>query len=258
MNRRSLLGGLGIAGVTAITTHLLSRSRKKRPKGIYLQMGTSITAGFHGPGSNLSPYIVGERLNLVPINAGFDGSSATPCGCKYLDDFSLERLVVAIHSHDWSAQDSSIQFLDPINKLSLSNLKGLSFENITYIGLEYSVNDFTICVPLKSFGESLRKAVLMLLSDFPKLHIFTIGPAWSPEGDSPNKLGYRLSAYANILSQVSSEIGIPYLDMMRRMPLTAENDLVFTFDGKHPNETGARVRGEITASFMKEAFQPLN
>jgi hypothetical protein len=42
--------------------------------------------------------------------------------------------------------------------------------------------------------------------------------------------------------------------MMTRLGISSANADVFTFDGKHPNETGARVRGEITAAFIKEVF----
>jgi hypothetical protein len=52
-----------------------------------------------------SPVTVGSRLNLTPINVGFDGA----CGGEYQrsvnDDFSLRKLVDAITSGDWISAD---------------------------------------------------------------------------------------------------------------------------------------------------------
>jgi lysophospholipase L1-like esterase len=217
-------------------------------------MGTSITAGFHGPGSYLSPYIVGERLNLLPINAGFDGASAAPCNRKYWDDFCLARLVQAINARNWSAQDSSIGFMNAANKLSLSNLKATRFGEVTYLGLEYGVNDFTLSVPVDIFLESIRTAAKILLSDFPKIRLFTIGPTWNPNAARQNDAGVQLVDYSGAMADVSHDLGIPFLDMMTELALNDANVSFFTFDGTHPNETGARVRGEMTASFILKVF----
>jgi lysophospholipase L1-like esterase len=264
LSRRSIFQGLGLVGVTAaVTTEILSRQRAKaegqdcaraRPNGAYVQMGSSITAGLHGPGAYVSPYVVGERLNLTPVNAGFDGATATPSGRPGPDDFCLERLVDAIHAKDWSRQDASISSLDPGNSRSLSTLKAVEFDEVTYLGLEYGVNDFTLNATLEDFRRSIERAVARLHANFPKMRIFTIGPAWNPEADEPNKVGLALVDYAKAMAQLSREIGMPYLDIMTRLGISAANVDVFTFDGKHPNETGARVRGEITAAFIKEVF----
>lgn len=256
MDRRSFLRGTCLVGVTAAATYFLSRPRTRRPNGHYIQMGTSITAGYHGPGSYLTPFVVGERLNLVPVNVGFDGATVPPCTRTYSDDFCLEQLVKAVHSRDWTAQDASIEFMNHANKLSLSLLKALAFDEVnTFVGLEYGVNDFTVCVPIETFRASLKQSAATLLSDFPKMRLFTIGPAWYPQASEPNKLGLHLTDYATAAAQVSRDVGIPFLDMMMCLPINEKNVSVFTNDGEHPNETGARVRGELTASFIQQEFR---
>jgi hypothetical protein len=50
-----------------------------------------------------------------------------------------------------------------------------------------------------------------------------IDVAWNPEAVKPNDLGAHLSDYADVLHQVCHDIGIPYLDMMVRVPLDLAN-----------------------------------
>jgi hypothetical protein len=105
------LGGsatAGVVGATAGAVVWLKRPKPVPPRGIYVQMGSSITAGLHGPGANLTPIIVGSRLNLTAVNVGFDGGYADILNRPNLDELSLCWLVDAIMSRDWSAQEDAM------------------------------------------------------------------------------------------------------------------------------------------------------
>ena len=121
MDRRGFLQTAGLVGLTAGTTYWLSGPRVRRPKGVYVQMGTSITAGLHSPGAYITPVIVGSRLNLTPVNVGFDGACAgvydRPASS---DDLSLCKLVNAITSGDWSAQERAVSLIGQGNDIALS------------------------------------------------------------------------------------------------------------------------------------------
>ena len=260
MDRRSFLQSLGLVGVTAGTTYWLARPRVRRPKGVYVQMGTSITAGIHAPGAYLTPVIVGSRLNLTPINVGFSGAGAGVYQRPANDDFSLRELVDAITSGDWSAQDRSIASMAGGNQAQLARIKTVDFSRVTHLGLEYGTNDFTVCAPLAAFKESLNYSVEKLLASFPKARVFLITPAWLlnfEELDSdthPNQSGIFLKQYVDAMISVATATGVPCLDMWRTLGINATNYKAFTFDGTHPNETGARIRGEVIASFISSAF----
>ena len=105
MDRRSFLQNAGLIAASSGITYRLSKPKVRPPNGVYVQMGTSITAGIHAPGAYLTPVIVGSRLNLTPINVGFSGAGAGVYQRPANDDFSLRELVDAITSGDWSAQD---------------------------------------------------------------------------------------------------------------------------------------------------------
>ena len=260
MDRRSFLKSVSLIGLTAGTTYLLSRPRVRRPKGIYVQMGTSVTAGLHAPGANLTPIVVGERLNLVPINVGFDAACAGAYERPHYDDFSLCKLVDAIILGDWAAQDRSMPFIGNGNEAALARIKTVDFNQITHLGLEYGTNDFTVCAPLAAFKESLNYSVRKLLTAFPKARLFLMTPGWRlnfEELDADthaNESGIFLKQYIDTIVSVATAAGVPCLDMWRTLGINATNYKFFNADGTHPNETGARVRGEVIASFLRLAF----
>jgi lysophospholipase L1-like esterase len=260
MDRRGFLQSLGLVGVTAGTTYLLSRPKTRRPNGVYVQMGSSVTAGIHAPGAYLTPVTVGSRLNLTPVNVGFDGACAGVYQRPANDDFSLRKLVDAITSGDWSAQDRSIASMAGGNEAQLARIKTVDFSQVTYMGLEYGTNDFTLCAPLPAFKESLDYSVRKLLAAFPKARLFLMTPAWRlnfEELDSdthPNESGIFLKQYVDTIVSVATARGVPCLDLWRMRGINATDYKAFTFDGTHPNETGARIRGEVIASFISSAF----
>src|SRR5260370_26099940 len=240
MDRRSFLQSLGLVGLTAGTTYWLSRPRVRRPSGIYVQMGTSITAGIHAPGAYLTPFIVGSRLNLTPINVGFDGACAGVYQRPVNDDFSLRKLADAITSVDWSAQDRSIASMAGGNEAQLARIKTVDFSQVTHIGLEYGTNDFTVCAPLGAFKESLNYSVQKLLGAFPKARLFLMTPAWclifeELDTDShPNESGIFLKQYVDTIVSVATARRVPCLYLWRMRGINATDYKVFTFDGTHP------------------------
>jgi lysophospholipase L1-like esterase len=260
MNRRSFLQNAGLITASAGITYLLSRPRVRPPKGVYVEMGTSITAGIHAPGAYLTPVIVGSRLNLTPINVGFSGAGAGVYERPVNDDFSLRALVDAITSGDWSTQDRSIASMAGGNQAQLTRIKTVDFNRVTHLGLEYGTNDFTVCAPLAEFKESLSYSVQRLLASFPKARIFLITPAWllnfeDLDSDThPNQRGIFLKQYIEAMVSVAGATGVPCLDMCRTLGINSTNYKDFTFDGTHPNETGAIIRGEVIASFIKASF----
>jgi lysophospholipase L1-like esterase len=260
MDRRSFFQSFGLVGLAAATTYLLSRPKVRRPKGIYVQMGTSVTAGLHAPGANLTPVVVGERLNLFAINVGFDGACAGPFQRPDLDNFSLYKLVDAIISGNWAAQEVSMPFLGNGNEPALARIKTVDFNQITHLGLEYGTNDFTLCAPIAAFRESLSYSVRKLLAAFPKARLFLITPAWRlnfEELDADthaNEKGILLKEYVDAMISTAAAAGVPCLDMSSKLGINIKNYKFFAPDGVHPNETGARVRGEVIASFIQSAF----
>jgi lysophospholipase L1-like esterase len=260
------------AGTASGATFWLSRPKPVPPKGIYVQMGTSITAGLHVPGAYVTPIIVGSRLNLTSVNVGFDGGYAGILQYPGLDEFSLCRLVDAITSGDWSAQDKAVASLDgagdPLYAPVLSKMKAIDFTKVTHLALEYGANDFTLTMPIgadtdvtgETFKGALNYAIRKLLTSFPKLRLILIAPSWrlnfeDLDSDThPNAKGVFLKEYVDAMVEIAVLNHVPCLDMWRTLGLNINNYKTFTVDGTHPNEAGAIRRGEAIAAFMNAVF----
>jgi lysophospholipase L1-like esterase len=231
-------------------------------------MGSSITAGLHGPGAYLTPVTAGSRLNLTPINVGFDGGYAGTLNSPNTDELSLCWLVDAIISGDWSAQERAIAARDPVDATILSRIRAIDFSKVTHVALEYGVNDFTLAAPIgkntdetkDTFKGALNYAIRKLLTSFPQLHLMLIGPSWrlnfeDLDSDThPNAKGIFLKEYVDAMLEIAALNHIPCLDMWRTLGLGINNYKTFTFDGTHPNEAGAIRRGEAIASFISSVF----
>jgi GDSL-like Lipase/Acylhydrolase family len=270
MNRRSLLQSIGLVAAGAGATWGIQRwhAHRKQPlSGVYVQMGTSITAGLHAPGANMTPIIVGRRLNLTPVNVGIDGTCAAAVGLTR-DALSLCGLVDATISRDWSAQDAALTDYEPVVGTTLSHFKEVNFAKVAYLGLEYGPNDFTLGAPIgtsadttrDTFKGALNYSIRKLLATYPDLRLFLIAPSWRlnyEDRDSdtnPNARGIFLREYVDAVVETAGLNHVPCLDMWRTLGLGINNYKHYTFDGTHPNEVGAIRRGEAIAAFMRSVF----
>jgi hypothetical protein len=266
MDRRSLLQSLGLVGLTAgtvgltaATTYWMSR-RTRFSGGRYLQMGTSVTS------DGMTPAIAGERLGIPSLNVAFPGVFAGQYK-TYLDPMSLYCLTDAVISREWSPQIERCTG-DPRYRAPLSRLMSADFGGVTYLGLEYGTNEFHYDIPIgedadfskESFKGALNSSIEKLLTAFPKLRLFLITPSWMLTHDDrdsdqhPNATGIFLRDYVEAMLKVAQLNHIPCLDMWRSLGINKTNYKTFTPDGTHPNEFGARRRGEVIASFVNSVF----
>ncbi len=107
MNRRTFLRNSRLIGlsaaVSAATTYVLT-THKLFAEGYYVQMGTSVTAGAGVKRDNITPRLVGDKIRVPGVNAGFPGACAGLHKFHDMDPDSLCNLVDAIISGDWSSQ----------------------------------------------------------------------------------------------------------------------------------------------------------
>jgi lysophospholipase L1-like esterase len=239
-----------------------------RPKVSTFRWAAASRVVFMDRARTSPPITVGSRLNLTPINVGFDGGYAGILNYPNLDELSLCWLVDAITSGDWSAQERAIASLDPVNAPILSRIRVIDFSKVTHIALEYGTNDFTLAMPIgkntdetkETFKGSLNYSIRKMLTSFPQLHLILIAPSWrlnfeDLDSDThPNAQGIFLKGYVDAMLEVAALNHVPCLDMWRTLGLNINNYKSFTFDGTHPNKDGAIRRGEAIASFMNSVF----
>ena len=262
MNRREVLLALGAAAAGAAGTYFTMA--RPHPRGIYLQMGTSITAGVT-PEAGLTPALVGDHLGMVGINAGLYGACAARRTVPGVDQLALFALVDAVISGDWSRQASES---NPVVRTNISNLAKADLSKVSYLGLEYGANDYAYNCPIGhasdvdcgTFKGALNYSLSKLSDAFPNLRMFLITPSWrltTKELDSdtnPNDIGLFLKDYVDALIDVAERYHIPCLDMWRTLGINIHNYKALTIDGIHPNDEGAVRRADVISSFIRATF----
>lgn len=263
MNRQGVLQSLGAAAVGAAGPYF-AMNWSRQPVGSYVQMGTSVTAGVTESAS-ITPTIVGNRLNMLGINAGLHGACVGHHKFPEIDQRSLFSLVDALVSGDWSRQSVEA---DAGVKLSFSRLLTADLSKVTYLGLEYGTNDLAYCRPIGSntdatcetFKGALNYSLKKLSAAFPRLRLFLIAPAWRlnfenlDSDTNPNEIGLFLKDYVDAMLDVAARHHVPCLDLWRTLGVNINNYKTFTFDGTHPTQEGSVRRGEVIASFVKATF----
>jgi lysophospholipase L1-like esterase len=260
MDRRGFIQTLGVAALSAGATYWALKAPRG---GSYLQMGTSVTSGVV-PKASTTPAIVGDRLGMLGINAALPGACAGQNLYPHMEFRSLYCLVDAITSRDWTLQDAETE----PNKAQVARLKTTDFTTVTYLDLEYGINDFRYARPIGSSGDSTREtfkgalnySLHRLALAFPQLRLFLITPSWCTnfeDKDSdqyPNEIGAFLREYVDAMREIGAIHHVPCLDLWRTLGVNADNYKALTFDGVHPTPEGARRRGEVIASFIKATF----
>jgi hypothetical protein len=229
------------------------------PDGHQRHAGTGTKYG------DITPTIVGDKLNILAVNAGVPGACAGVHKLPEMNPVSLYSLVDAIVSGDWSQQVRSGEM---IRDVAVSRLMMAGFSSVTHLGLEYGTNDFHYGRPIgvdgdcakETFKGALNYAIRALSLTYPKLHIFLITPSWllthdgRDSDDQPNENGAFLREYIDAMNRISELNHIPCLDMWRTLGVNKYNEKTFIADGTHPTDFGAVRRGEVIASFMNSVF----
>lgn len=254
-----------MAAVASAASYWLAR-RSRFSGGVYVQMGTSVTAGSLTKHSDSTPALIGSRLGMGAVNAAIPGSCAGLHKFPDANLTSLCSLADAIVSNDWTAHSGRTG--NTMRDIAVSRLMTADFRSVTHLGLEYGTNDFRYDRPIgldtdyggETFKGALNYSIQELLRAFPALRVFLITPAWMltmDERDSdyfPNERGSFLKEYVEAMIRVAELNHIPCLNVWRTLGVNKSNYRTFTFDSVHPNEFGAARRAELIASFMAATF----
>jgi hypothetical protein len=260
MDRRALLQNVGLVGITASLTYWAGRRTPFTGRN-YVQIGTSITS------EGKTPAVVGDRLGVPSINAGFPGTLAGADNKSNLGPMSLYSLADAVASQSWDKQITYCT-VDPRYRAPLARLMAADFGNGAYVGLEYGTNEYHYDIKIgedadqsqDSLKGALNHSIQRLLTVFPDLRLFLITPSWMLTHDDrdsdqyPNSIGLFLRDYVEAMLKVAQLNHIPCLDMWRNLGVNRTNFKTFTADGTHPNEVGAKRRGAAIASFIGSVF----
>lgn len=230
-------------------------SAKKRK---CLCFGDSITGMFENGGGYVGALnYINEDVEF--INCGFSGCQWTDHSNALYLPFSMNRLVDAIVSKDFSLQEASGKVIPGNANYSklfadhLNNIETADYNNIDFITIFYGVNDFGSNAILNTADDpsgsnkqrtNVESAVLysieQLLTAYPNITILLICPYWtyilgSDSNTTPNGIGKYLYQYSDVIEESGKKFNMPGLNFYYTLGVTLQNKSGFLLDNAHPN-----------------------
>lgn len=208
------------------------------------------------------PSMIERDTDLTCLNVGFGGSQLTDHSDVNYQPFSMNRLVDAVVSGDFSTQDAKATTVGGLYPAHLATLKAIDFSAVDFVTLFFGTNDWgNGTSSLKSADDTatenkqrtnvedaLKYSINKLLTTYPHLRIIVISPYWrsvSSGKDSDinaNNRGVYLYEYADYIQKVTEETyHLPTINLYRTSGVNAITNRYFTSDGTHPTERMKRI-----------------
>lgn len=267
---------LDITG-SASTMKLCKEREEQVPKKVSICcFGDSITGAFTDEDRNY-PLILGKMLDTTVYNVGFGGCRMATHPTPKYDNFCMYKLVDAIYSNDFSAQESDTSGA-PTFPTRLNTLESIDFNNLDIVTIAYGTNDWgdgygarppidnsEDLLDCTTFNGAIRYSVSKLLAKNPKLKIILITPyyRYNPTTleDSDTILpatnpNYHMIDYVNAVKNVGKELKIPVIDMYNELGVNKYNRTnYFTGnDGVHFNPNGMELIANKIAGVIKMLY----
>ena len=233
------------------------------PRTKIVCFGDSIT-GIYNNKANY-PEIITYTSNIDAVNVGFSGLTYTDHGTTGRRPFSLNRLIDAVVSGDYSTQNAS-EYVDPespnytpLYAEHLANLEAVVWSSVRYVSFFYGTNDYTAGAYLNSeddpsqsnkqrtnIEDAVKYCVSQLLTKYPHLTIIILTPYWMTfSGQSSdehlNNKGKYLYEYDEVIENVAKSYNTPVLNLYHRFGINSITKWYFEKDDAHPTDRLKRI-----------------
>lgn len=202
------------------------------------------------------PSMITRGSNIQAYNVGFAGCRWTDHSNSNYMPFSMNRLVDAICSGDFSMQESTASTCGVTYVERLNTLKSIDFTKIDYVTIFYGTNDWGSNVILRSIDDTstsekqrtnvedaIKYSVSKLQEKYPNLKIIVITPYWrylnnNDSDTTPNNNGDYLYDYSNYIENIAkNELNLQTINLYEQLDINISNYLKYLPDGTHPNES---------------------
>lgn len=207
------------------------------------------------------PSMMEHNSDMICYNVGFSGSRLTDHASSIYRPFSLNRLIDAVVSKDFSSQEANAESCGGLYPEHLSVLKSIDFSKVDFVTVFFGTNDWYSDTPLKSIDDTnstnkhhtnvedaLIYSIKTLLNNYPHLRIVVISPYWravenGKDSDiESNGKGDYLSEFADYIKEISEKVlHLPTINLYRNSGVNVITNRYYTYDGTHPTETMKRI-----------------
>ena len=235
--------------------------------------GDSIT-GIYKNKANY-PEIITITSDYSAVNCGFSGMTYTDHPTAGRVPFSLNRLIDAVVSDDFSTQDTS-SYVDPENANysplyaeHLENLEAVNWSEVEYVTFFYGTNDYINGAYLNSeddpatenkqrtnIEDCVKYCISQLLTKYPHLRILVLAPYWMTFNDEDanehtNNKGKYLYEYNAVIEEVAKNgYNLPVINMYHMFGINPITKWYFEKDDAHPTDRLKRIIAENIVSAL--------
>lgn len=266
--RRYGQGDLLVFDGTADVSYTKLSDAKKRKCVCF---GDSIT-GMFDAGDDY-PSMVAKLADVECVNAGFSGSRWTNHSNQNYRPFSVNQLIDAVVSGDFSAQDAAVgSVTSEFYSEHLAALEAVDFNAVDCVTFLAGTNDWGFNVPATSesdpstedkqqtnIEDAVKYSVRKLLDAYPHLSILILTPYWrniNNDEDSdvtPNESGVYLYEVAEVIARCARECNVASEDLYHSLGASMKTRYYWTIDGTHPTVRTRRAIAARIADWIRKS-----
>lgn len=207
-------------------------------------------------------------------NLGFGGSTIVPQKSnnqlvKSYSNFSLLNLAKYITSKNFDELEKSVNYILTNDghdyRRQLGYLKSIDFSAVDIVLLSYGGNDFANSTKIgdiediDSFKGAMAHSINILTKKYPKLkfYVHTTCYRWLSEDglhdtdNTKNDLDLLTIDYANAMIEISNNLNIPSINMMKESGFNKNNHNLYFIDGSHFNKEGGAKYAKRLSSWIQ-------
>lgn len=221
----------------------------------WLSYGDSITYANYW-----QPYIA-NKFGLIHEQRGIGGSYIAENGMTaYVYDDT--RQYTGVKPPDTQPSNSTEIFESMCNTQRIDFMLDEEVDLITIMG---GTNDFGYDVPLgdmdstdnTTFYGGYKQLLNHLIAKYPNTRIFILAPTQRKRTVMVNNLGLTTEDYAKACQEIANYYGFPFINMFGEVGYNGINGDLYTLDGNHPNELGAKRMAEVVIGRLSQ-FEPID
>lgn len=214
--------------------------------------GDSVTGMFDNGADYCS--IIEKILPINCINVAFSGETWADHPSPHYVPFSINRLIDAIVSEDFTYQDEHISSItSDFYVKHLANLKSVDFSSVDVVTFLAGTNDWAFNIPLLSSDDvstenkqrtneqdAVNYCITQLLTKYPHLTVIILTPYWrnrANDEDSnvvPNSNGVYLYQFAETIQNCAKAQNVMCEELYWTLGANWMTRAYYTIDGTHP------------------------
>ncbi len=231
--------------------------------------GDVTTSVFNAYKANIMPYkgtlniAFGDSITWGQTSSGTQSTKNWPTIFSNLTESTTENYAVP---GTCMAVGNGYGITPEINNNAFCNrVDGADFTPFDTIFITYGTNDYGFVIDMgvdsvhskTTFRGALHYSFTKLATDWPTKKVVVLTPMYSNTSLTKNFKGYTMLDYVEAIKDVTSQYGIPVIDLHRGMGINSTNISMYYWDNSlHPNDSTYEYMGRYIAEHAPGSAMP--